>query len=130
MSNHEENRKLVVLIVEDDMFMAGLLERKFDQSNYKILGATNTAQAREMLSANPVDLILLDIVLPGADGFHFLEEMKKDEKLKKIPVIIASNLGQPEEIEKGLSLGAADYVVKANTTPGEIVEKVNKVLKP
>ncbi|MBI4708624.1 MAG: response regulator [Candidatus Portnoybacteria bacterium] len=117
-----------ILIVEDDMFMANLLERKFSQDGYLILRASNAGQAREVLSANIVDLILLDIVLPGMDGFTFLKELKGEDKFKNIPVIVASNLGQDNEIEKGMSEGATDYVVKANASPAEIVEKVRKIL--
>lgn len=117
-----------VLIVEDDVFMANLMERKFKQNNYKILKASNAAQAKEVLSSNSIDLILLDVVLPGMDGFTFLRELKKDEKLKQIPVVITSNLGQKEEIEKGFSEGATDYVIKAHVSPAEIVEKVMKII--
>ncbi len=118
-----------ILIVEDDVFMAGLLERKFGQNDYKILKAASATQAREALSANPVDLILLDVILPGMDGFSFLHELKGEVKYKNIPVVITSNLGQQEEIERGISEGAADYVIKAHTSPGEIVEKVRNILE-
>jgi DNA-binding response OmpR family regulator len=123
-----EKKGKIILLVEDDSFMAGLLERKFEQDKYKILRATSATQAREEISKNAVDLILLDVVLPGLDGFSFLKELKSDQKTKVIPVIISSNLGQPEEIERGMQNGAAGYIVKANTTPGEIVEKVESTL--
>lgn len=117
-----------ILIVEDDMFMAGLLERKFKQGKFNILKASNANQARETLSSNQIDLMLLDVVLPGMDGLSFLRELKSNGKFRKIPVMITSNLGQQEEIERGLSEGAIDYIVKAHSTPSEIVEKVEKVL--
>jgi DNA-binding response OmpR family regulator len=117
-----------ILIIEDDVFMAGLLERKFKQGNFKILKASNANQARETLTSTPVDLILLDVVLPGTDGFTFLRELKKNENVSSIPVIITSNLGQQEEIERGLTEGASDYIVKAHSTPGEIVSKVEDIL--
>jgi len=109
--------------------MVSLLERKFVQEKYHILKASNVAQAREALESNKIDLILLDVVLPGTDGFSYLKELKQNEKFKNIPVIITSNLGQQEEIDKGLKDGASDYIVKAHSTPGEIVEKVEKILK-
>jgi DNA-binding response OmpR family regulator len=118
-----------VLIVEDDLFMVSLLERKFTQEKYHILKASNVAQAREILEGNKIDLVLLDVVLPGTDGFTYLKELKQNEKQKNIPVIITSNLGQQEEIDKGLKEGASDYIVKAHSTPGEIVEKVENILK-
>jgi DNA-binding response OmpR family regulator len=126
--NTNTQDEIKILIIEDDVFMAGLLERKFKQGNFKILKASNANQARETITSNQIDLILLDVVLPGTDGFTFLRELKKDEKNSKIPVIITSNLGQQEEIERGLTEGAADYIVKAHSTPGEIVDKVQEIL--
>ncbi|PIU78161.1 MAG: hypothetical protein COZ28_03425 [Candidatus Moranbacteria bacterium CG_4_10_14_3_um_filter_44_15] len=127
--NQGEDGAKNILIVEDDVFMAGLLERKFKQGKFNILKVSSADQAREVMSSKPVDLILLDIVLPGTDGFAFLRELKASEKFKNIPVMITSNLGQQEEIDRGLAEGAVDYVVKAHSTPGEIVEKVENALK-
>jgi len=73
-------------------------------------------------------LILLDLILPGIDGFEVLKQIKEDSQINKIPVIILSNLGQQEEVEKGLKLGAADYLVKAHFTPDEIIGKIKEVL--
>ena len=128
MENTQENKAANILIVEDDAFIGGLLQRKFAQEDYGIFSATNAESALETLGQNKINLILLDIILPGMDGLSFLKELKKNPAHKDIPVIITSNLGQPEEIEKGLAEGAIDYVVKANTAPGEIVDKVKSVL--
>jgi len=117
-----------ILIVEDDTFMGSLLERKFKQKDFQIARATSVDEARKMLESGPVSLILLDIILPGTDGITFLKELKLNPQFKNIPVIFTSNLGQQEEIDRGLAEGAADYVVKAHTTPGEIVQKVENIL--
>ena len=117
-----------ILIVEDDTFMGSLLERKFKQKNFQILRAMNVDEARKFIESGPVSLMLLDIILPGTDGITFLKELKLNPQFKDIPVIITSNLGKEEEIEKGIAEGATDYIVKAHTTPGEIVEKVEKIL--
>lgn len=124
-----EGNKKNILLIEDDTFMSSLLGRKLSKENYGIFAASDAQGARGLLNSNPVNLIILDIVLPGMDGFTFLKELKENPKLKDIPVMIASNLGQPEEIEKGFQQGAADYIVKANTTPGEIVDKVKNILE-
>lgn len=129
MENKDQTKPANILIVEDDSFISGLLQRKFAQENYGIFSATNAEAALEALKKNKIDLILLDVILPGTDGITFLGNLKKDPSYKDIPVIITSNLGQPEEIEKGLQTGAIDYIVKANTAPAEIVEKVKSVLK-
>jgi DNA-binding response OmpR family regulator len=125
----QEDDTKSILIVEDDVFMAGLLERKFKQGKFRILKASSANQAREVLASKKIDLILLDVVLPGTDGFTFLRELKANEKFNNIPVMITSNLGQQEEIDRGLSEGAADYIVKAHSTPGDIVQKVENALK-
>ena len=118
-----------ILIVEDDTFMGSLLERKFQQKNYQIFRAGSVNEAREVLKSNAINLILLDIILPGTDGITFLKEIKADPNFQSIPVIITSNLGQKDEIERGLQAGAKDYVVKAHATPGEIVEKVQGIVQ-
>ena len=75
------------------------------------------------------DLILLDLVLPIMDGFAVLKELKADEKAKKIPVILLTNLSQREEVDKGMAMGAADYMIKAHFMPSEVVDKVKAILE-
>jgi len=75
------------------------------------------------------DLLLLDIVLPSLNGWEILRKIKEDEVLKNIKVVILSNLGEKDEIEKGIKLGATRYLVKAHYTPSEVVEEVKKILK-
>jgi DNA-binding response OmpR family regulator len=127
MEQNQSDKK-TILIVEDDTFMGNLLERKFQQNNFDISRAGSVDEARKILSAKKISLMLLDIILPGMDGISFLKEIKGNDQFKEIPVIITSNLGQQEEIQRGLSEGAQDYVVKAHTTPGEIVQKVENIL--
>lgn len=118
-----------ILIVEDDVLLQELLDRRFVQEGYAPVKALDADQARRILAGSLPDVILLDLVLPGMDGFVFLEELKKSEKTMHIPVVIISNLGQKEEIEKGLARGATDYIVKANMSPAEIVKKVELLLR-
>lgn len=117
-----------ILIVEDDFLLVGLLERKFLEEGYRVIKALDAAEARRALESSAIDAILLDMVLPGMDGFAFLTEIKKNAPWRDIPVIVISNLGQREEVERGMRLGAADYIVKANISPVEIMQKVEGIL--
>ena len=106
-----------------------LLERKLlQQQRYEVHKAFDVPQARVILAQYGADIVLLDIVLPGVDGFTFLNELKASPDWKEIPVIIMSNLGQQEEIKRGMENGAVDYIVKAHTNPQEIIEKIDAVL--
>lgn len=118
-----------ILLVEDDKFLRELLARKLRNEGFEVLEAIDGNEAIELAKSKKPILILLDLILPGKDGFEVLSEIKKEPETKEIPVLILSNLGQREEIEKGLKLGAFDYFVKAHTSPGEIVEKIRKVIK-
>lgn len=124
-------QNIKVLIVEDDKFLAELISTKLDKEGYNIVLATDGESGLNKAISEKPDIILLDIMLPGMDGFEVLGNLKKDTNpaIKNIPVIILSNFGQEEKVEKGLALGAVDYLVKANFTTGEIVEKIKGVLK-
>jgi len=113
-----------ILIVEDDKFLRELIARKLTQENFEVIEAIDGEEGLKRIRDDKPDLILLDLILPGVDGFEVLSKLKEDPTLASIPVIILSNLGQREDIEKGLKLGAIDYLVKAHFTPNEIVDKV------
>ena len=118
-----------VLLVEDDTILSDVLQRKFTEKKYVVYKAVNVAMAKKVLAENEVDIILLDLVLPDEHGFSFLRELKKNKETKDIPVMIISNLGQTGEVEQGLREGAVDYIVKTDTVPGEIFEKVDTFLQ-
>ncbi|MDP2664537.1 MAG: response regulator [bacterium] len=118
-----------VLLVEDDTILSDALERKFVEKKYVVFKAFNANMARKVLQEHEVDIILLDLVLPDEHGLSFLRQLKKNERAKRIPVIIISNLGQQEEIDEGLRAGAVDYIVKTNTVPSEIFEKVKALIQ-
>lgn len=118
-----------ILIVEDDKFLRELIVQKLVKEGYDIVEAVDGEEGIKKIKAGNPDLVLLDLILPGVDGFEVLSRMKADENLAKIPVIILSNLGQREEVERGLKLGANDYMIKAHFTPREIIDKIKTVLK-
>lgn len=117
-----------ILIIEDDKFLAKMLGRMLEASNYQTELAATGNEGLAKAAAGRADLILLDIMLPDIDGFDVLAKIKSDEKTKKIPVVIISNLGQPEDVAQGKKLGAADYLVKSDLSLDEVVEKVRQQL--
>ena len=118
-----------ILIVEDDRFLRELIVKKLINEGYDAIEAVDGEQGLQKTKEEKPDLILLDLILPGIDGFEVLTLKKDDVSVSGIPVIILSNLGQKEDVEKGLGLGAVDYLIKAHFTPGEIIEKVGNILK-
>lgn len=118
-----------ILIIEDDKFLRELIVKKLVGEGYKTSEAIDGEEGIKKIREEKPDLVLLDLILPGIDGFEVLAKMKGDSKLAPIPVIILSNLGQKEDVERGLKMGAIDYLVKAHFTPGEIIEKIKNILK-
>lgn len=120
-----------ILIVEDDVFIDKAYRAKFSHEQIPVEGAGDGEAALALLRSkgdNLPALVLLDLMLPRKNGFEVLAEMKADPKLKDIPVIILSNLGQEADAQKGLSLGASEYLVKADTKINTIIEKVRAYL--
>ncbi len=117
-----------VLVIEDDSFLRGVLARKLKEEGFEVLEAKDGEEGLQKAQEESPDMILLDIVLPEMDGFEVLSRLKDNEKSSHIPVIILSNLGQPDERERGLKLGAVAFLIKATLTPQEIVQEVKKYL--
>jgi DNA-binding response OmpR family regulator len=122
----EKNKK--ILIIEDDPFLSDMYATKFQLKGYKVNLSKNGEEAMEEIKKEKPAIILLDILMPKMDGYEFLGKLKRDERLKDIPVVIMTNLGQKKEVEKGLELGADDYIIKAYFTPKEVIEKVESLL--
>ena len=118
-----------VLIIDDDEFLLDMYSLKFRESGYEVEIAFNGSEALDKITTGTMpEVVLLDIVMPNMDGFEFLKQLQGKKLLDKVKVIILSNLGQKEDIEKGRKLGAKDYIVKASFTPTEVVNKVNALL--
>lgn len=127
---HMPERHKTVLIVEDDIFILDVLHKKLDAQGYAVIEAGDVQSGLAALKTHTIDLVLLDILLPGgSNGFLLLENLKQDQGLKDTPVVILSNLSEKQDIEKGLRLGAVDFFVKSNHTPNEVVEKIDQILK-
>lgn len=117
-----------ILVVEDDRFLRELIVKKLSQEGFEVDFAVDGEDGLTKIKEGKPDIVLLDLILPTIDGFEVLRKLKEEDIVPSLPVIILSNLGQREDIEKGLSLGAADYLVKAHFTPDEIVQKIKSIL--
>lgn len=118
-----------MLIVEDDEFLRSLNAKRLETEGFKVVVAVDGQNAIDLIPKEMPNLIFLDLLLPGVDGFEVLKKIKADEKTKAIPVIVFSNLGQKEDIEKAHALGANDFLVKANFTLDDVVTKIKEILK-
>ncbi len=117
-----------ILIIEDDKFLFSLIAKKLEKEGFQVLNAGDSKGAFKILEEAKPDLIVLDLVLPVLDGYEILAILKKDINTKDIPVIILSNLGQKEDVEKAMALGAVDFMIKVNFTPDEIIKKIKNIL--
>ena len=113
-----------LLVIEDDKFFNQIYAFKFTKAGIDVSFITDGTKAVSAAKKLLPDIILLDIIMPGKDGFAVLEELKQDAKLIQTPVIIASNLGQPEEIDRAINLGAAEYKIKSDTAIADLVDLV------
>lgn len=113
-----------ILIIEDEPILLSMYKTKFEKEGYTVYGAEDGFLGFDVAKKNKPDLILLDVVLNDTDGFTVLKKLKSDKETSSIPVIILSNLGSQQDLEYGLKLGACNYLIKSNTTPAQLVEKV------
>jgi len=120
--------KKMILIVEDDEILLRALYLLFHESKYVIASATDGEAALKMTERLVPDLVLLDLLLPKMNGFDYLKAMKSNAKLKNIPVVVLSNLGNDEDVDRAKKLGAEDYFIKSDTDLSVLAEKVEKSL--
>ncbi len=125
----DEEGKIKILLVEDDSFLLSMYTTKFEMENFTVLTAGDGEKGFKLARQEIPDIVLLDILLPKMDGFDVLKSLKSDKATSNIPVILLTNLSQKDEIKKGLSLGADDYLIKAHFMPSEIVKKVKTLVK-
>lgn len=114
-----------IVLVEDEEILRDLLLKKLQKHGYDVEVAFDGEEGIEKIKEIKPDMVLLDIVMPKKDGFGVMEEMKEEESIKNIPVIIVSNSGQPVELERAKSLGVKDWIIKTEFDPMEVVEMVN-----
>jgi len=118
-----------VFVVEDDPFILDIYTTKLRESGFSVESSSNGQDCIKKVQEVKPDLVLLDIVLPGLDGWEIIREIKKQGEFKDLPIVILSNLSQKQEVEKGLDLGAVKYLIKSNYTPGEVVDEIKDILR-
>jgi CheY-like chemotaxis protein len=129
MENEGKSKKKI-LIVDDDSFLLDMYALRFTQAGFDVETASSASEVLEKLRAGLVPVIcLFDVVMQTMDGFEMLETINQEGLIPKTIKIYLTNLGQEQDLARGKALGAASYIVKANSTPSEVVEKVNKVLE-
>ena len=117
-----------IVVIDDDAFITDLYRRALENAGFRVIVAADADQAMKLLVHEKPDLVLLDIIMPGQDGFEVLKAMQASEDLKQIPVFVFSNLPQDGNEERARSLGAVEYMIKANTPPRTLLAKLNKTL--
>ena len=118
-----------ILVVDDEKMFQDIYKSKLLSEGFLVRTAGNGTEAIKILLEETLDLVLLDLNMPIMDGFKVLQAIKSNPKLSSICVIVFSSRGQPEEIEKAVNLGANGYLIKATTTPKEVVKKVKETLE-
>jgi DNA-binding response OmpR family regulator len=121
--------KKKILIVEDDNFVAEVYLAKLTEMGYEAILAQNGEEGLAALKKDKIDMILLDILMPIMSGMEMLEEIKKNEEWKNIPVILLTNVGEKESIQKVREMGVKNYLIKSHFTPAEVIEKIESVFK-
>ena len=120
--------KKTVLVVEDDKYLRDVLVEKLMKEGFEVISAMDGRTALDLTGKKVPDIVVLDVIVPEMNGFDYLEAKGKDPGVAKIPVIILSNLGQKEDVERGLALGAKDYMVKAHFTPNDLIVKMRALI--
>lgn len=119
-----KNGKLQVLIAEDDRFLGNVLKTKLQQEGFDVRVAVDGDDALAQIAALLPDILLLDVIMPKKNGFDVLAELRLKKGGSAMPVIILSNLGQEEDVKRGMALGAIDFLVKSDHSLQEVVNKV------
>jgi len=116
--------KKKILLAEDDKFIGRAYKAGFEHEGFEVTVVTDGDEAMASVKSATPDIILLDLIMPVKNGFEVLEELKLDNALKKIPVIVLSNLGQESDVDKAKALGAVDYLIKSNFSMKKVTEKI------
>lgn len=123
------NMKKKILIIEDEKALREALKSYLEEDGFEIEVAADGEVGISLIRENKFDLAILDIILPKKDGFKILEEIKEDEKIQKIPIIVLTNLESIEDIQKAFEKGITNYLVKSDHSLEEVSQKIKEILK-
>jgi two-component system, OmpR family, phosphate regulon response regulator PhoB len=126
----EQIEEVRVLLVEDDVALAQMYRAKLEEDGYTVRVAGDGEEALVALADDLPDLVFLDIRLPKMDGLTFLERLRASDRSKNVPVVILSNYSEQELVSRGLQLGALDYLIKSQTTPGRLSQGIRFWTRP
>ena len=125
-----EEKKQKILIVDDDQLLLNIYTQKFAKGGFEVAASAKGEEALEKLRGGfEPDILLLDLVMPSLDGFDLLEKMKEEKLIKKASVIMLTNQGQKSDIGRAKKLGVSGYIMKANTTPSEVLSRIGEMRK-
>jgi CheY-like chemotaxis protein len=120
--------KVLLLIVDDEMSLAEMYADKFRQAGFSIDVAHDGQEGFEKMAAEHPTLVLMDILMPGMSGEQAVEKAKHDPSIQHIPIVMLTNYASSIELKNAMQQGAVDYIVKSETTPAQVVEKVQSIL--
>ncbi|TAN58027.1 response regulator [Patescibacteria group bacterium] len=118
-------KSLKILLIEDDSFLRELMSEKLRNAGYNVIEAADGNDGLKKIQTENPSLVLLDLILPGIDGFDLLREFRKELKIE-VPIIVLSNLGNKDDIDRVMAAGANDYLIKAHFTPTDVLERMKK----
>jgi len=118
-----------ILIIEDDSFLQDLEVEKLEKNGFELITASTGKEALEKINEPDISLFVLDLTLPDTDGFEILKKIKGTETIKKIPVIVFSNMSEEKYKKEAMELGAIEFMIKSNFTLDELVDKIKTILK-
>ena len=122
------DKKYSILLVEDDAFLARIYATALEAQGFRVSLASNGEDGLKLVEREKPDMIILDILLPQMDGYEFLESVKNNQLSANIPVLVLSNLGQKEDVDKAMQLGASRYLIKAHSMPQNVIRNIKDIL--
>ena len=118
----------LILLIESDDFLLNIYKSKLEKESFKVLVAKDGEKGLEMIRKHEPNLILMEAAMPKLDGFEILKKIKKNKKLSQIPVVFLTNLSYKEDVKKAFDLGVDEYLIKAHSSPTEVISKIKKII--